>query len=158
MYSRATKIIIVLRESTFSVIQERLHKGSVSESGLQILGSDEWVLSIWTYQKIVNRGSVRLVSERETDTSACFECLYLQRPMVQPFEFEGEATRAIVAEGLVFTLETVRRDDIARSWCPIRFAGQWVLQPWYITCGATKVKFLHYLWFSTRFRFNEFAP
>lgn len=46
---------------------------------------------------------------------------------------EGEATRATVAEGLVFALETVRRDDIARIWCLIRFAGQWVLQPWYST-------------------------
>ena len=74
IYSRATEVIIVLSEGTFSVIQEMLHKGSVSESGLQVLECDEWVSSVWTYQEFVNGGPVRFVSERETEISASIEC------------------------------------------------------------------------------------
>lgn len=73
IYSRATEVIIVLGEGTFSVIQEMLHKGSVSETGLQILECDEWVSSVWTYQEIVNGVSIRFVSEREIDTLAFIE-------------------------------------------------------------------------------------
>lgn len=73
IYSRATEVIIVLSEGTFSVIQEMLHKGFVLEPGLQMLERDEWVSSIWTYQEIVNGGSIRFVSDREDDTSASLE-------------------------------------------------------------------------------------
>ena len=75
IYSRATEVIIVLSDGTFSIIQEIVHKGFISESGLQILEIDEWVSSVWTYQEIVNSGLVRFVSEREADTFASVECL-----------------------------------------------------------------------------------
>lgn len=74
IYSRAAKVIIVLGESTFPVIQEILSKGFVSESSLQVLECDEWVSSVWTYQEIVNGGSVCFVGEQETGTSAFIEC------------------------------------------------------------------------------------
>lgn len=74
IYSRATEVIIVLGEGTFSVIQEMIRHGFVSESDLQILECDEWVSSVWTYQEIVNGGSVRFISERQADTLATIEC------------------------------------------------------------------------------------
>lgn len=70
IYSRATQVIIVLGEDTFSVIQGMMHNGPVSETDLQILECDEWVSSVWTYQEIANGGSVRFVSERQADTPA----------------------------------------------------------------------------------------
>lgn len=74
IYSRATEVIIVLGEDTFSVIQEMIRNGFVSESDLQILECDEWVSSVWTYQEIVNGGSVRFICERQADTPASIEC------------------------------------------------------------------------------------
>lgn len=69
IYSRATEVIIVLGEGTFSIIQKMILKSSISESDLQILECDEWVSSVWTYQEIVNGGpGVRFVSERQADT------------------------------------------------------------------------------------------
>ena len=74
IYSRATEVIIVLGEDTFSVIQKMILKSSLSESDLQILECDEWVSSVWTYQEIVNGGVVRFVSERQADTQSSIEC------------------------------------------------------------------------------------
>lgn len=68
IFSRATEVIIVLGEDTFSVIQKMKHNDSISESDLQILECDEWVSSVWTYQEIVNGGFVRFVSERHAET------------------------------------------------------------------------------------------
>ena len=74
IYSRATEVIIILGKDTFSAIQEMMHNSSVSESKLQILECDEWVSSVWTYQEIVNGGSVRFVSERQADKPTSIEC------------------------------------------------------------------------------------
>ncbi|MCJ1470316.1 hypothetical protein MMC07_008961 [Pseudocyphellaria aurata] len=70
IYSCATEVIIVLGEDTFSVIQKMMRKDFISESDLQILERDERVSSVWTYQEIVNGGSVRFVSERHAETQA----------------------------------------------------------------------------------------
>lgn len=76
IYSRATEVIVVLGEATFSVIHAMMHNSFISESDLQILECDEWVSSVWTYQEIVHGGSsVRFVSERQSDTPASIECL-----------------------------------------------------------------------------------
>ncbi len=72
IYSRAAEVMIVLGDDTFSVIQEMLSKGVLSESSLQVLERDEWVSSVWTYQEIVNSESVRFVSERNTDDTSVF--------------------------------------------------------------------------------------
>lgn len=74
IYSRATEVVVVLGESTFSVIQAMMQTGFISESDLQILECDEWVSSVWTYQEIVNSSSLRLVSERQSATPVSIDC------------------------------------------------------------------------------------
>lgn len=74
IYSCATEVIIVLREPSFHVIEAMIRHGLVSESDLRTLECDEWVASVWTYQEIVNGGSVRFVSERHSSVSASIEC------------------------------------------------------------------------------------
>lgn len=62
IYSRAAEVIVVLGESTFSVIQNMMNGGPVDGSDLRIMEHDEWVASVWTYQEIVNASSFRFVS------------------------------------------------------------------------------------------------
>ena len=74
IYSCASEVIIVLSETSFHVIEVMIRHGLVSESDLQTLECDEWVASVWTYQEIVNGGSVHFVSERHSSVSASIEC------------------------------------------------------------------------------------
>ena len=74
IYSRATEVIIVLGENTFSAIDELKHQQFFSEAALQTIECDEWVSSVWTYQEIINAARVYFVSERQTETFASIDC------------------------------------------------------------------------------------
>ena len=76
IYSRASQVVIVLGEETFSAMEELQRQDYFSESALCVLERDEWVSSVWTYQEIVNGGEVRFVSERNTSNSIDCEMFF----------------------------------------------------------------------------------
>ena len=73
IYSRASEVIIVLGEDTFSVMRNIIHDRSVCERDLEVLERDEWVSSVWTYQEIVNATAVSFVSEHQEDSNTSIE-------------------------------------------------------------------------------------
>lgn len=55
IYKQATSVIVVLSDVTFSTIEDRVKSlEPLTDAELEVLEKDRWVLSVWTYQELMN--------------------------------------------------------------------------------------------------------
>lgn len=84
IYARAAEVVVVLGRETFGVLLDMIQHKVVSEQHLNVLESDQWIASVWTYQELVNASAVRFVSE--------------QRPNVDDIDDPSTGARVDIAQ------------------------------------------------------------
>jgi hypothetical protein len=70
IYSAAASVIVVLQEPTWEVVKTACAKNSpdaLSKSQMEILNQDQWIESVWTYQELVNNGTILFTSMQTKD-------------------------------------------------------------------------------------------
>jgi Heterokaryon incompatibility protein (HET) len=79
IYSRAKQVIAVLSRNTFEAFVQMSQSDRVDERSLEVLEQDEWVMSAWTYQEVINSQNLLFVCEDEDLTSAIIGSDFLNR-------------------------------------------------------------------------------
>jgi hypothetical protein len=68
IYSRASRVVVVLSEGSAPVLEQIASSRKVDVDRLPLLEQDPWVSRVWTYQEMVNSQDVRFVAEGGGDS------------------------------------------------------------------------------------------
>jgi hypothetical protein len=68
IYSEASKVFSVLRDDCIDSVRKMHYKESLNLNDYQMVGDDDWIDRVWTYQEFVNSKMMFFVAEGKGDT------------------------------------------------------------------------------------------